>query len=292
MKLRPLCPLLIAFALAACSEPPPNLLLISIDTLRADKLEAYGHRRPTSPAIAAFAAQGLVVETAISTSPWTLPAHASLLTGLYPTRHRMQLDGARVAVRAGAPGRAALAAAGFVTRAPSSTRATSPTATAGTAASTRFEHVPETAGAHGLRPRCTARAEAWLEATRERPFFLFLHYYDVHSDYSSMPRYERELVRPYDGPVERAARGSSCATRAVQFRHRPIGASATSSIDTRRASDRWTTACERVASRSSTSWSWPRARSWCSRQITARSSSITVACCTARRCTKKWCGCR
>lgn len=198
MKLRSLCPVLIAFALAACGEPRPNLLLISIDTLRADKLEAYGHPRPTSPAIAAFAAEGLVVETAISTSPWTLPAHASLLTGLYPTRHGMQsiVHGLPPEVE---PLAERLSAAGFVTGAIVNSRYLA-NRYGWDRGFDSFEHVPETAG-RKAPTEVQAKAEAWLEAIRERPFFLFLHYYDVHSDYSSMPRFERGLVRRYDGPV-------------------------------------------------------------------------------------------
>ena len=65
----------------------PNLLLIVVDTLRADHLSAYGYSRPTSPHLDALAAQGTLYETAISAAPWTLPSHASLFTGLYPHQH-------------------------------------------------------------------------------------------------------------------------------------------------------------------------------------------------------------
>ena len=69
------------------AERPFNLVLISIDTLRADHLSAYGYARPTSPRIDAFAREALVFDEAFTTSPWTLPAHASMLTGLYPEEH-------------------------------------------------------------------------------------------------------------------------------------------------------------------------------------------------------------
>ena len=80
---------LLALALLAACGPQParNVVLVSIDTLRADTLGAYGHPRPTSPNIDGFAGQGTLVELAWSSSPWTLPAHASLLSGLYPSRH-------------------------------------------------------------------------------------------------------------------------------------------------------------------------------------------------------------
>ena len=60
----------------------PNLLLISIDSLRADHLSCYGYERETSPAIDRLASEGVLFEVAVSSTSWTLPAHASMFTGL------------------------------------------------------------------------------------------------------------------------------------------------------------------------------------------------------------------
>ena len=65
-------------------EPPPNLLLIVVDTLRADHLGAYGHGRRTSPELDAFARDAVRFERAYATAPWTQPSVASILTGLAP----------------------------------------------------------------------------------------------------------------------------------------------------------------------------------------------------------------
>lgn len=65
----------------------PNLVLMIIDTVRADHLSAYGYRRPTSPNLAQLAARGLLFRNSYSASTWTLPSTASLLTGLYPDQH-------------------------------------------------------------------------------------------------------------------------------------------------------------------------------------------------------------
>ncbi len=76
--------------LGACSsEAPrrPNILVVSIDTLRADHLGCYGYDRPTSPAIDEFAARAAVFEDAHSSASWTLPSFASLYTSLYSTTH-------------------------------------------------------------------------------------------------------------------------------------------------------------------------------------------------------------
>jgi arylsulfatase A-like enzyme len=62
-----------------------NVILLVLDTLRADRLGSLGHSRPTSPRIDAFAGQNMMFTHAVTSSPWTLPAHFSLLTGLYPS---------------------------------------------------------------------------------------------------------------------------------------------------------------------------------------------------------------
>ena len=65
----------------------PDIVLIVLDTQRADRLGCYGHTRPISPNIDRFAAGGALFEQAVSPAQWTIPSHASLFTGLYPTAH-------------------------------------------------------------------------------------------------------------------------------------------------------------------------------------------------------------
>jgi len=87
--------LLAALALG-CSEPrPPDVVFVTLDTTRADHLGAYGYPLPVSPALDAFAGESMVFERAWSTAPWTLPAHASMLTGKYPTSHGAHFDARR-----------------------------------------------------------------------------------------------------------------------------------------------------------------------------------------------------
>jgi len=69
----------------------PNVVLVSIDTLRADRLGTYGHTLPTSPTIDGLAAEGVVFERALSQSPKTTPSHMTMLTSLYPTAHGVEL---------------------------------------------------------------------------------------------------------------------------------------------------------------------------------------------------------
>ena len=65
----------------------PNVILLTIDTLRADRLSCYGYRRNTSPFIDSLASRGFVFQNACSASPWTAPSMASIFTALYPREH-------------------------------------------------------------------------------------------------------------------------------------------------------------------------------------------------------------
>jgi arylsulfatase A-like enzyme len=65
----------------------PNVLFVVLDTVRKDRLSAYGYDRPTTPTLEAFAEEARVYEHAVAPAPWTLPVHASLFTGLYPSEH-------------------------------------------------------------------------------------------------------------------------------------------------------------------------------------------------------------
>jgi arylsulfatase A-like enzyme len=80
---------LTSWACAACgaSGPPPSVILVSIDTLRADHVGLYGYPRATTPFLDRFARDATVFEHAFTTCPWTLVAHMTMLTGLFPAQH-------------------------------------------------------------------------------------------------------------------------------------------------------------------------------------------------------------
>lgn len=92
--------LLAALALAplACRRAagPPNVLLIVWDTVRADRLSLYGHQRPTTPRLAAFARDARVFDDCVSVASTTVPAHASIFTGLLPVEHGLFNQGPRM----------------------------------------------------------------------------------------------------------------------------------------------------------------------------------------------------
>jgi len=97
--------LVAACTVAACSKSSSpgaptarvdNVILVTIDSLRADHLGAYGYPKPTSPTFDSLAARGLALDRAYSTSSWTLPSHAALLTGLENVTHRVRDDSTRL----------------------------------------------------------------------------------------------------------------------------------------------------------------------------------------------------
>ena len=70
-------------------NPTPNVVVIVVDTLRADRVGSYGHTRPTTPNIDRWAEEGVLFEKAYAHSGWTLPSTVSMITGLYPHEHRV-----------------------------------------------------------------------------------------------------------------------------------------------------------------------------------------------------------
>jgi glucan phosphoethanolaminetransferase (alkaline phosphatase superfamily) len=75
------------------SGPLKNVLVIITDTLGADHLSAYGYGRQTSPQLDSIETQGVLFDNAFAASSWSLPSHASLLTGEYPHQHHAELKG-------------------------------------------------------------------------------------------------------------------------------------------------------------------------------------------------------
>ena len=182
---------------------PPNILLISIDSLRADHLGCYGYERPTSPAIDALGKQGVVFERAISQAPWTLPSHASLLTSLYGRTH--QTNDISRQLPPGIPTLAStLTVAGYDTSA----------VVSGTFMKTRFglnsgfAHYDDEIAEFDHRrshetvtsPAIHRKAEEILSRAQE-PFMLFLHYWDVHYDYAPPPPYDTQFDPGYGGKL-------------------------------------------------------------------------------------------
>jgi len=175
---------------------PRGVILISIDTLRADRLGCYGYGRPTSPFLDRLCAEGVVFENAAAPASWTIPSHMSLFTGLYPRSHGLRRANDRLPSDVGTLADM-LWAAGFATGA---------VFNAPLFNERGFErgfetltYIPPATDEKGSAAKINRIAASWLRRHREGRFFLFLHYYDVHSDYRARPRYQRMLVEPYTG---------------------------------------------------------------------------------------------
>jgi len=173
------------------------VILISVDTLRPDMLGAYGYDRPTSPTMDAFAEDGVLFENAVSVAPWTLPAHGSMLTGMYPRHHGAVTD--RNSLRPDVPTLSEiLSQNGFFTAA--FTNSTYLMDRFGfDRGNNYFEYVLESQQAREPG-EVFAKAMSWLSSRQSgQPFFLFVHDYSAHSDYKSLPEFEEMFVKPYEG---------------------------------------------------------------------------------------------
>jgi len=195
--LRLAAPCFAALLLAACSgsdEPPRNLLLLTVDTLRADHLSAYGYPKPTSPAIDSLAARGVLFEHAFVQRGGTWPSLTSIFTGSYPSTHGVRSNGDMLA-----DGIATLTLplrdAGFETLAVITNMVMG--------RHPGFEEVVgmRDASQSDRDEKAVTRAEAWLRERGAKPFFLWLHLMGPHDPYEPAPRFRERFDTGYRGPL-------------------------------------------------------------------------------------------
>ncbi len=190
----------LSLACLACfgrEDRPRLVVLVSIDTLRADHLGLYGYERPTSPSLDGLALESAVFEDATSSSPWTLPAHATLLTGLYPSRHGLTSHARYLSSDLETLAQL-FSQAGYRTAAVVNSHNLGPEFGLDRGFQ-QYSYVEESVEQREPSSEITDQGLEWIEGAGKSPLFLFLHYYDVHSDYASLPRYESEFLRPYEG---------------------------------------------------------------------------------------------
>jgi arylsulfatase A-like enzyme len=169
----------VAAASGACRAAEPgydNLVLVTIDTQRADRLGLYGYPRPTSPLLDRLGREGIVFWHAVAASSHTGPSHASILTSLYPEQHQLLVNGQELP--AAVPTLAELARqGGFETAAFVSVRFLSGL---GRGFETFDADVPERQ-VFRVAGDTVDRAVSWLRARdRGRRFVLWVHVYDPH----------------------------------------------------------------------------------------------------------------
>lgn len=176
----------------------PSIILISIDTLRADHLAAYGYRGITTANIDALARDGVIYRNAWSHCPLTLPSHLAILTGLLPPQHGVRDNaGYRLDGNAHPTLASLLRAHGYATGAAVSAYVLR----ASTGANAGFDDYDDAIGVVDGAPlgalqrpgRTTeAIAERWIDAHQSTPYFYFLHLYEPHTPYQ--PTYDADIA--------------------------------------------------------------------------------------------------
>jgi arylsulfatase A-like enzyme/tetratricopeptide (TPR) repeat protein len=186
-----------------------SILLITLDTTRADHLEPYGATDIETPALARLAREGVLFEQAVATAPVTAPTHASLLTGLYPPRHGVR-NNLTHHLRGGIPTLAEwLSGIGYRTGAFVSAAVLERRYGLDQGFDVYDDHIRSSAPGLGRRMTnersagATAdRALAWLDGIGDESYFLWVHFYDPHFPYSPpSPWSEKYRNRPYGGEI-------------------------------------------------------------------------------------------
>ncbi len=199
--------------LAAGSASGFNVLVVTLDTARADRIGAYGYAQAETPVMDALAAGGLLYADAVSHSPLTRPAHASMFTGLTPPEHGVRYNGGDILTQDNVTLAEILKKQDYDTAAFIGAFVLDARFGLGQgfdyydaemrlATGVPFGHSPT---ALDLRPAnvVTDAALKWLAARdTQRPFFAWVHYFDPHEPYDPPSPYaERFRDRPYDGEI-------------------------------------------------------------------------------------------
>lgn len=178
------------------SKEHPNIILIVSGTLRADHLSCYGYGKNTSPNIDKLACDGILFKNTHAQSNWTLPSHASILTGRYPSAHRVMEREDRLSLKELTLPEI-LKLYGYKTAA----------FTGGL--DLRKEHNLNQGfdsyydeKALATSDELIPQAEQWLEKNRNQKFFLYLHTYDTHLPYQPKKPYDTMFSGNYKGPLK------------------------------------------------------------------------------------------
>lgn len=185
----------------------PNVLLVTIDTLRADRVGAYGYGGARTPVLDALARRGVRFAQALASVPLTGPSHATILTGLYPPVHGVR-DNVIFPLNARYPSLATLLkkqgyrTGAFVSAYPV---AGSFGFSEGFDEFSEGFHEAVDPGAGGAERPANETVDAalsWLGRPSPAPFFAWLHLYDPHTPYKPPPPFDSDFIdRPYDGEI-------------------------------------------------------------------------------------------
>jgi len=173
----------------------PNLVVVVQDTLRVDRLSVYGYERATSPHLERQAARGLTYEAAYSTSNWTWPSTASILTGMHPQQHGVLDQGSCFLSQQIVTVAEVLQRGGFTTAAWSG----NPLITDSRNFSQGFELFRGSRDGFRKSDEFFSEVEAWIESHAGSRFMLYLHLVDPHAPYVPLPE-ARKRIAPHAPP--------------------------------------------------------------------------------------------
>ncbi len=222
MKALPYCACALALAsLVSCrrsesSAPAPsatlrplNLVVVTIDTLRPDHLHCYGYPKIETPALDGIAQAGVLFENAVTPTPLTPPSHASIFTGLYPTKHHVRNTGGFILQPSSTTLATILQQQGWDTAAFVSSAVLKKLFGFNQGFAVYDDEMPKPGNRQEFledpeRPAAVTvdRALSWLGAQNGKPYFLWVHVYDPHLPYRAPAPYREQYKdRPYDGEI-------------------------------------------------------------------------------------------
>lgn len=188
------------------NAPQPDIVMILVDALRADRLGAYGHGGGLSPTMDSIAAEGVTFNYCVSAAPWTLPSVATMFTSYYPRVHRALSYRVVADMEKGKQAEQSVLSDEFDTLA--EVLQANGYQTAGFCAAKflreqygfgqGFEHYDTSFAENTVRGELVnAALFEWLEKSRDasRPLLLYLHYMDVHGPYDAAPRFMDPLMK-------------------------------------------------------------------------------------------------
>jgi arylsulfatase A-like enzyme/predicted Zn-dependent protease len=207
----------------------PSVVLVTMDTTRADRIGCYGHEAAHTPNMDALAAQGWRFDKAYTPVPLTTPAHATILSGLYPTRHGIHTNGDAVLPDEVVTVAEHLADAGYSTAASLASFTTSRIWNLDQGFEAYFDDLRANTGPGGRwsqeRPATQVVDDAigWLDGVQGGPFFLWAHFFDPHDPYRPPPAWaERFPEDPYDGEIAYMDEQIGRLMQAVEARGEPV----------------------------------------------------------------------
>ena len=190
----------------------PNVILVTLDTTRADHLACYGYKGIKTPSLDALAGRGVLFEQCASSSPLTLPSHCTIMTGMYPTYHGVRLNGNTALSQEQTTIAEALAGRGYECGAFIGAFVLD----GRWGLKQGFQHYDDgfdlkkykhldLGGVQRPGNEITDAALAWLEGRKGGPFFAWVHYYDPHTPYEPpepfLSEYSTGIAGRYDGEI-------------------------------------------------------------------------------------------